>query len=186
MTLNYYLNALTPDKRMFVLEYLKDFKTGPASLRAGLAESAGRRFVGELDIQQAIEEQMAERTARIQIDADWVLVQLASMFNADLADIFYPGTNDLRPVHEWPEVWRRMTTGVKIDNKTIGRGDNATEYTVKDIKILDRMRALENIGKHTDVKAFTERIEVSTDEALTKRLMEGRKRALAKRQLDFM
>ena len=33
------------------------------------------------------------------------------------------------------------------------------------------------IGKHTNVKAFTEKLEITTDQDLTDRLMAGRKRA---------
>lgn len=184
--MNEKLNQLSPAKRMFVLEYLKDFKAGPAAERINLSRNIGYQLIAEYEVQQAIEEQVDERTARTQIDADWVLLQLADMFKADLADIFYPGTNDLRPIHEWPETWRKMTTGVKIDNRFTGRGEDREEYTVKDVKILDRLRALELIGKHTDVRAFTERVEVATDEALTKRLLAGRRRAKEARDQDTM
>ena len=171
--INEKLNRLTPHKRAFVLEYLKDFKSSKAAERSGINASVGSSLLKETDVHEAIEEQMAMRVDRMQIDADWVLQQLGEMFTADMADIFHPGTNDLRPIHEWPLVWRRMTTGVKVDDKNTRDGT----YTVKDVKILDRLRALEMIGKHTSVRAFQDQIKVTTDQELTERLMAGRKRA---------
>jgi phage terminase small subunit len=172
------LNILSNNKRMFVLEFLKTFKPGKAAEAVGLVAGTGSGYLGETDVQEAIAEQMELRTVNTQIDSDWVLVQLAKMFGADLADIFHPGTNDLRPVHEWPEIWRKMTTGVKITTLYEGKGDEKIEIGhTKDVKILDRLACLRDIGKHTDVRAFTERIEITTDQALTDRLMAGRKRA---------
>jgi hypothetical protein len=40
------------------------------------------------------------------------------------------------------------------------------------------------IGKHTNVKAFTERLEVTSDQDLVERLLAGRKRAHAKNKGD--
>jgi phage terminase small subunit len=181
--MNERLNELSPQKRMFVLEYLKCFKPSVASTKIGLAPSTGSAYLADLDVQDAIAEQMEQRISRTQVDADWVLLQLAKMFDADLADIFVPGSNDLRPIHEWPEIWRKMTTSVKIDDKF---SKDAGAFSVKDVKILDRLKALEMIGKHTDVRAFTERIEVATDQDLTDRLIAGRKRARERNSVNFM
>ena len=176
--MNEKLNILSPQKRMFVLEFLKTFKPGKAAAAVGLAACTGSGYLGETDVQEAVAEQMELRTLNTQIDSDWVLVELGKMFGADLADIFYPETNDLRPIHEWPEIWRKMTTGVKITTLYGGKGDDKIEIGhTKDVKILDRLKCLESIGKHTDVRAFTERVEITTDQALTDRLMAGRKRA---------
>lgn len=182
--MNERLNELSPQKRMFVLELLKNnFRIGATAVSLGLSASVGSSFFSEPDVQAAIEEQMQYRVDRTQVDADWVLLQLAKMFDADLADIFVPGSNDLRPIHEWPEIWRKMTTSVKIDDKF---SKDAGAFSVKDVKILDRLKALEMIGKHTDVRAFTERIEVATDQDLTDRLIAGRKRARERNSVNFM
>jgi phage terminase small subunit len=171
------LNSLSPQKRMFVLEYLKTWKPRVAAEAVNLATMSGSRLLAEPDIQEAVAEQMERRIMETQIDADWVLIELSKMFQADLADLFVPGTNDLRPVHEWPEAWRKMATDVKVDNRWTGTGEDRVDYIVKDIKIMDRLKTLELIGKHTNVKAFMERHEVTTDQDLTDRLLAGRKRA---------
>jgi phage terminase small subunit len=163
---------------MFVLEFIKTFKPRVAAEAVNLSTMSGSRLLAEPDIQEAIAEQMERRTMETQIDADWVLIELSKMFQANLSDLFFPGTNDLRPVHEWPEVWQKMSTGVKVDSMFEGRGaDRELVGYVKDIKIMDRLKTLELIGKHTNVKAFMERHEVTTDQDLTDRLLAGRKRA---------
>ena len=45
------------------------------------------------------------------------------------------------------------------------------------VKLLDRLKAIEMIGKHTDVSAFTERVEIATDQQLMDQLLNARKRA---------
>jgi len=169
------LDKLGPKSRMFVLEFMKDMMHTKAAVRCGLSASAGASFMQDLDVLNAIGEQVENRKVRTLIDADWVLMQLADMFNADMADIFNPGTNTVRPVHEWPAVWRKMATSIKVVEKWDREGGKEGE--VVDVKLLDRMRALENIGRHTDVRAYTDRVEVATDQQLMDQLIKGRKRA---------
>lgn len=173
-----YTDKLSPQQRMFVMEYLRDTMSGPAAERMGLSRSQGYKLMGQPEVLAALDEQTKLRSERVGYDADWVLQQLGDMFNADLADIVYPGTNTLRPIHEWPPVWRKMTTSVKISAMYEGRGDERQQIgELQDVKIMDRLKALEMIGKHTDVKAFTERHEVITSQALVDELSRARKRA---------
>ncbi|MCK5640934.1 MAG: terminase small subunit [Gammaproteobacteria bacterium] len=176
--MNQALAELSTLHRIFVFEYIKDFVASRAAERAGLEKSQGSRLLGNLDIQRAITVVMHERHERLQVDSDWVLRQLADMFSADLADIFVPGTNTMRPVHEWPEVWRKMCSGVKVRAiYEVEDGMRDLVGYVQDVKVIDRLKALELIGKHTDIRAFTERIELTTDKELTAQLMRGRQRA---------
>lgn len=172
------LSVLDTVHKLFVLEYLKDFKASRAALRVGLASSQGRVLLAREDVQEAIAEEMQFRMDRVQVDADWVLQELAMMFQADLADIFSPINNTLLPIHEWPPVWRKMAASVKVKEEFVYESGmrDMIGYT-KDVKIIDRLRALEMMGKHVNVQAFSERLEVTTDDDLTKRLMAGRKRA---------
>ncbi len=178
---------LSPQKRMFVLEYIKDFKANRAAERAGFPASVGHKFMAEEDVQLGIAAAMEERALRTGIDADWVLTQLGRLFEADLADIFVPGTDTLKPIHEWPEVWRKLCSGIEVNELFEGRGTERTVIGyVKKIKLMDRLRAVELIGKHTNVKAFVDRVEVATEQDLVDRLMRGRQRAREKTQQDEM
>ena len=176
--MNQALVDLATVHRMFVFEYIKAFIGARAAERVGITPQQGRALLGREDVQRGIAAAMHERQERVLVDSDWVLRQLADMFTADLADIFEPGTNSMRPVHEWPEVWRKMCSGIKVKAVyEVEDGFRDLVGYVQDIKVIDRLKALELIGKHTDIRAFTERIELTTDKELTAQLMRGRQRA---------
>lgn len=122
-----------------------------------------RRYVKE-----RIEYEMQSRAVRLQIDADFVLselmrqyVRLIGMLGHDMASL-YNETGALLPLADWPEVWRtRLVTEVDTREILIGAGDDAEPAILTKIKrestlsIERELRAcLEQIGKHTAVKAF--------------------------------
>ena len=168
------LDKLGPQARMFVMEYIKDFKHTCAAERVTGTAGHGKEFMADTLVLDAVAEQVDARNQRTEIDADWVLTQLGQMFNADVADIFDPATNTIRPIHEWPEIWRKMSTGVTV-RELKEQGQKIGE--VVNVKLLDRLKAIELIGKHTDVRAFTERVEIATDQQLMDQLLSARKRA---------
>lgn len=175
-------NALDPRQRYFCCEYIKDLVVSRAARRCNISPATASQWLQRDDVKAAVHELCAEREMRTQIDAEWVLTQLGQLFQADLADLYDYDTGDLLPIHEWPDVWRRMTTAVETDN----RGGDDAPYTVKKVRILDRIKVLELLGKHVDVKAFSDKLEISTDKDLTQRLLEGRRRARDANSMDFM
>lgn len=176
-------HSLEPRQRYFCCEYIKDLVISRAARRCNISPSTASQWLQRDDVKEAIQELCREREQRSQIDAEWVLTQLAQLFQADLADLYDYDTGDLLPVYEWPDVWRRITTAVEMDNR--GSGENT--YTVKKVRILDRLKVLELLGKHVNVKAFSDKLEISTDKDLTQRLIEGRRRAKqAAEELSFM
>lgn len=174
-------DKLDSQHRMFVMEYLRDFSHTKAGKRVSMSDNAARKAMGNPDVLAAIEEQAEARRERVKVDSDWVLAKLGHMFDADIADLFEHGTNRLRPVHQWPEIWRKSVQSVKVREIWSGRGDEREQIgEVVDAKLIDKLKAIELIGKHTDVKAFTERLEVATDAQLTDQLVKARKRAAAR------
>lgn len=165
---------------LILLEYIKDFNAAATGRRLGIPVAQVRNLVNSDDGQLAVAEQLELRTLRTGIDSDWVLLQLAEMFTADVSDIIDPNTGAFLPIHEWPTVWRKMVAGVDI--KEVFEGGRAREdippdlVKISKIKWIDKLKALEAIGKHTNVKAFIDRVEVATDATLTEALMKGRKR----------
>jgi phage terminase small subunit len=182
------LYDLDARRRYFCIEYIKDLIMSRAARRANISTSLASEWLKEPDVQTAIQELMSEREERAKVDAEWVLVQLAQMFNADIADLYDFDTGDLLPVHEWPEIWRKMTTSIDVDTTYSGRGEDREETgRVKKLRVLDRLKVLEMLGKHVNVKAFADKLEISTDKDLTQRLIEGRRRAKeVKQNMDFM
>ena len=111
------------------------------------------------------------------VDAGWLLGRLVDEATADIADL-YDGEGRLKPVDEWPEVWRQgLIQGVEIEERFEGRG-NAREQVgfVKKVRLSDRLKRLELIGKHIGVKAFEETVRVKGLEGLGERLARARKR----------
>ena len=108
-------------------------------------------------IAEAIAKALAERAERLKIDADWVLTRLVAEAEADLADLFVD--NVIRPIDEWPRIWRQgLVAG--LDTREIFAEDQKTSQVFK-LRLSDRIRRIELIGKHIGVNAFAERREVS-------------------------
>lgn len=68
---------MTDKQKMFVKEYMKDLNATQAAVRAGYSEDTARQIgcenLTKPYIQEAIEKEMQERTAKVEIDAEYVL-----------------------------------------------------------------------------------------------------------------
>lgn len=158
---------LTPKQERFVQEYLLDLNATQAAIRAGYsaksADKIGSQLLGKTGVSAEIARAMEARNARTGIDADWVLRRLAQDATADLADL-YDDNGGLKAVKEWPMAWR---TGLVAGVETVHERDgvdpdgNPSFVTVRKVKLLDRSKLLEMIGKHIEVGAFKEKVEHS-------------------------
>ncbi len=151
---------LTDKQRRFVEEYLVDLNATQAAIRAGYSKKTARAVGSENltkpDIQAAVAEAQQARSERTKIDADWVLARLADEADADLADL-YDENGGLKPITEWPLVWRQgLVAGLNVDEE-FKDGEKLGQVTK--IKLSDRIKRVELIGKHVDVQAFAERHE---------------------------
>ncbi len=159
--------GLTARQARFVEEYLVDLNATQAAIRAGYsaktADQQGSRLLANVKVAAAVARAKSDRSDRTKIDADWVLKRLAQDATADLADL-YDENGNLRPVKDWPMCWR---TGLVAGVETVQERDGADEegnpmfVTVRKVKLLDRTKLVELIGKHVDVGAFRERVEHS-------------------------
>jgi len=138
---------MSPRERLFVREYLVDLNASQAAVRAGYSRAWGSRLLKKPGIRAAVDAALAERERLAEIDAEYVLKRLYEEAEADLADI-YREDGTLRPVHEWPPVWRR---GLVSGLETVEAGDGTA---VTKIKLSERLRRLELIGKHVRVRAW--------------------------------
>jgi phage terminase small subunit len=152
---------MTPRQNLFALEYLVDLNATQAAIRAGYsartAATQGERLLTSVHVKAAVAEAMATRSERTKIDADWLLTRLVDEAEADLADLYGPN-GELLPIHEWPAIWRK---GLVAGIETVEERDELGRITgiVRKIKLTDRVKRLEMIGKHVDVQAFRERVE---------------------------
>ncbi len=153
--------ALTPKQQAFVNEYLIDLNATQAAIRAGYSKKTAR-FIGaenltKPNIEAAIAGAIGDRAERTKIDADWVLKRLADEVTADLAEI-YREDGSLKPLHEWPLIWRQgLVAGLDVEEIAV-EGVRVGQATK--VKLSDRIKRLELIGKHIDVQAFNVRKEI--------------------------
>lgn len=167
---------LKPKQARFVDEYPKDLNATQAAIRAGYSEktagSQGERLLRNVDIAAAIAEALEKRSAKTQIDSTYVLTRLAEIDQLDVADIL-DATGNFLPVMQWPKAWRQTVSGVDIQE--IMAGD--AESVIRKIKWPDKLRNLELIGKHVNVNAFREQVDVNVNFSLAERMRKARERA---------
>ncbi|EAQ6033655.1 terminase small subunit [Salmonella enterica] len=127
-------------------------------------------------IQKRIAELMEERNRRLRVSADYVLLRLVEIDQMDVIDILNDDMS-IKPVSEWPKVWRQYLTGFELADMFEGRGDEKELVGIlKKIKWPDKVKNLELIGKHVDVNAFKERLEVSGTVTIADRMAKARRR----------
>lgn len=178
--------ALTEREDTFAREYIVDLNATRAAIRAGLSEKtarqAGARMLSKVNVQQRIAELMEARNDRVDASADWMLKRLMEEANADLADL-YDDNGDLKPIKDWPRIWRMgLVAGIETEVTRI-KGDSGTgqwkgpaqdvhdedggaEVVIRKLKLSDRTKRLDMIGKHVDVQAFKERRTLEADDSL--------------------
>lgn len=129
---------LNAKQELFCLEYLKDLNATQAAIRSGYSENTaqqtGSENLSKPLISNRVAELMKDRTERVLVDADWVLkrsVELHDRCTQASAVIDCDGEPVLDK--EGRPIYRFEHTGVS--------------------------KALELIGKHVNVQAFSERVE---------------------------
>jgi len=159
--------GLTDKQELFCQEYLIDLNASQAAIRAGYSKNTSRQIASELltklNIQDRLAELSKDRRERLKVDADWVLARLVEEANADLSDLVEGDEGRVKPVHEWPEIWRKgLVAGIDVESLYEGRGEDREHVgNVTKLKLSDRVKRLELIGRHIDVGAFIEKKEVT-------------------------
>lgn len=151
---------LTAKQARFVEEYLVDLNATQAAIRAGYSQkTAYRQGADNLrkpQIADAIAAAQAARSERTQIDADWILKRLAAEAVADLGDLI-DSNGTVKPIAQWPLIWRQgLVAGFEVSETTV---EGAKVGQTTKIKLSDRVKRLELIGKHVNVQAFKEQVE---------------------------
>lgn len=145
---------LTDKQELFCREYMKDLNGSQAALRAGYSEktahSIGAENLSKPAIQQRIAELKAERAEEVGIDAKYVLNRLVQIDQMDVADILNDDLS-MKPLRDWPKSWRTTLSGLDIQALSSGEADVSI---IKKIKWPDKVKNLELLGRHVNVRAF--------------------------------
>lgn len=160
--------GLNGKKKLFCREYILDLNATQAAIRAGYsartAYSIGARLLTETAVIECIKQLKQKRIEQLGIDANYVLMRLFEIDQMDALDILNEDMT-IKPISEWPLVWRRYLSGFDLAEIFEGRGEDREMVGVlKKIKWPDKVKNLELLGKHVSVQAFRDKLELSTDE----------------------
>ena len=80
---------LNPKQARFISEYPKDCNGTQAAIRAGYspktAQEQSSRLLSNVKVREAIDKALRERAERVEIDADWVVVNFRNLYLEPLA-----------------------------------------------------------------------------------------------------
>lgn len=166
----------------FVKEYLIDQNAARAARAAGYSENgahvAGQRLLRNATVQAEIAQKTAEIHQKLDISVERVNLELARLAYYDPRN-FWNADGSAKPLTDLDEDSARALAGFDMAELFTGSGEkrDLAGY-VKKFKLADKTKALELLGRH--LKMFTDRVELSGDEAILKALDEGRRRAAAR------
>jgi len=147
-------DGLNAKQRRFVSEYLVDSNATEAAIRSGYskksAHSIGHENLSKPEIRQAIDEALKAQENRTLVTADRVILELSRIALLDPKTLF-DENGQLLPLADMPEAARRAIASIEIESPKSRPG-----ATVTKIRLWDKPKALELIGRH--LKMFVERV----------------------------
>jgi phage terminase small subunit len=148
---------ITPKKRVFVREYLKDLNATQAAIRTGYSEKSarkqGNRLTTDADVAALIKAAMDKRAAESELSAKYVI---------DVIRETVDRCRQATPVKD------KKGNQVFVETPL---GDTAAAYTFESAAVL---KGSELLGKHLGI--FTDKLEVTGNVALAERLKAARER----------
>ncbi|MGX3904569.1 terminase small subunit [Klebsiella pneumoniae] len=171
---------LTVMQEAYAQEYVKcPENQTQAAINAGFSPKSAHvkasTMMRDERIQKRIAELMEERNKRLRVSADYVLLRLVEIDQMDVIDIL-DDEGGLKPISQWPKVWRTTLSGFDLSSTIMNMDETSIETILKKIKWPDKVKNLELIGKHVDVNAFKERLEVSGTVTIADRIAAARRR----------
>ncbi len=140
---------LTAKQQRFVNEYLIDLNATQAAIRAGYspdtAMEQGYQLLRKTLVSNAISQAMAHRSRRTGITQDRVLRELAKVAFVNANDVIDLDSATVRPNATEEDLTCIQAIKVKTSESETGSSSE------REIKLYDKMRALEMLGKHLGI-----------------------------------
>ena len=137
---------LTEKQQRFVDEYLIDLNATQAAVRAGYsvktAKEQGSQNLTKLNGQQAISEKMAERSKRTGVNQDRIVLELAKIAFVNAADVIDSEDATIKKGATTDDTAAIQSVKVKVIPTKEGEG------VEREIRLNDKLKALELLGKH--------------------------------------
>ncbi|MDH0967106.1 terminase small subunit [Klebsiella michiganensis] len=171
---------LTAMQEAYAQEYVKcPENQTQAAINAGFSHKTAHVkasvMMRDERIQKRIAELMEERNKRLRVSADYVLLRLVEIDQMDVLDILNDD-GSLKSIREWPKIWRTTLSGFDLSSTIMNMDETSIETILKKIKWPDKVKNLELIGKHVDVNAFRERLEIDVKMTIADKMAKARKR----------
>ncbi len=159
-------------QQRFVEEYLIDLNATQAAIRAGYKKSEytdtnANKLLENTRIREAIDKAMAERSKRTGINQDRVIQELARIAFVNPKNVI--NAEDASVVSDASEDDLACIQSVKV--KTMLGDKGCSEE--REIKLNDKLKALELLGKHLGM--FTDKVDLEADADLNIRIDYGGK-----------
>ncbi len=167
-------------KEAYCQEYIKcPENQTQAAINAGYSPNTAAKFASQNmrddRVQKRIAELMEGRNKRNRVSADYVLMRLVEIDQMDVLDILNDD-GSLKPIREWPKIWRTTLSGFDLSSTIMNMNEDSIETILKKIKWPDKVKNLELIGKHVDVNAFKERLEIDVRMTIADKMAKARAR----------
>ena len=148
---------MTDKQALFVAEYIVSLNATQAAIKAGYSKATAQQMGSENllkpVVSAAIQKALEERTKRTKVDADYVLKRLTEIDAMDVLDILNGDLQSFKSIGEWPKVWRTTISSFDFASIASAKGDGVVTVLNK-LKMPDKVKNLELLGKHTDVQAW--------------------------------
>ena len=158
-------SKLTPKQARFVEEYLIDLNATQAAIRAGYsvetAKEIGSQNFTKLHVRTAIEKAMAERSKRTGVTQDRIVLELARIAFVNATDVI---ADDATVMENATRDDTAAIQSVKVKVIPTQNGDGVE----REIKLGDKLKALELLGKHIGMWNDKQRAADAREEEMQK------------------
>lgn len=137
---------LTEKQKRFVEEYLIDLNATQAAIRAGYsaqtAQEQSSRLLSNVMVQKEISQAMAERSKRTGVNQDRIVLELARIAFVNAADVIDSENATVKAGATADDTAAIQSVKVKVIPTKEGEG------VEREIRLNDKLKALELLGKH--------------------------------------
>lgn len=155
--------SLNPKQGRFAREYVIDLNGTQAAIRAGYSEkTAGQQAFDLLkkpEMQARIAELAKDRMQKAEVESVEILREISKMAYSNMLDYVTIGPSGDAYV-DLSQLTRDQAAAIQeivVDDYLDGRGENAREVKKVKIKLADKTRNLELLGKYRSL--WTDRVE---------------------------
>ena len=156
--------SLNPRQERFAQEYVKDFNSTQAAVRAGYSErtaySQGQRLLKNVEVQSRVESLMQEATERNKVTIDQVINEYAKIAFNDPRRFFHADGSP-KAIHELDADAAACLSGLDVEERLT---EDDVFARTKKYKLLDKKGALDSLMRYFG--GFSDRVQLGADDTL--------------------